>query len=437
MAEINGIDLAHMPNGAHYLFALDVLNKAKANAKIAERAAAAVGVLEKKVAAEDEALQLSRKSLKTDEIKSLDGTRDSMYSYYRKGVKDERGELHKFTSCEKWESKKAATHIYNKVNECRQVVITKVESSTVNQEPPLLYDLTALQKDCNSKYGFTAEQTLQVVQKLYEAKLITYPRTSSRYVPEDVFETIPSLLGKQKEHEAFGAFISNMGELNKYCVDAAKVTDHHALLITGNNPVGLYKNERIVYDMILGRMVEAFSDKAIVNKTAVTAICGGTEFEIKGSVILQKGWKAVYNDDKKDVALPNWREGMTLMVSGCTLTSGKTKPKPLHTESTLLAAMEGAVKEIEDDKLRQAQGLRHRYASHTSGDYRDTHQAQVCREVGEVARADGKGTCAPFHRERHGHRQRGIDGQVGSAACKNRARRDAAVGVYGRHKALC
>jgi len=87
MAEINGIDLAHMPNGAHYLFALDVLNKAKANAKIAERAAAAVGVLEKKVAAEDEALQLSRKSLKTDEIKSLDGTRDSMYSYYRKGVK--------------------------------------------------------------------------------------------------------------------------------------------------------------------------------------------------------------------------------------------------------------------------------------------------------------------------------------------------------------
>jgi len=87
MAEIGKINILHMPNGAHYLFALDVLNKAKANAKIAERAAAAVGVLEKKVAAEDEALQLSRKSMKTDEIKSLDGTRDSMYSYYRKGVK--------------------------------------------------------------------------------------------------------------------------------------------------------------------------------------------------------------------------------------------------------------------------------------------------------------------------------------------------------------
>lgn len=270
------------------------------------------------------------------------------------GVKDGNGELLNFSSCEKWEDKATATHIYNKVNESRCVTITKVERKTVNQEPPLLYDLTTLQKECNSKHGFTAEQTLDIAQKLYEAKLITYPRTSSRYISEDVFETIPLLLERQMEHETLGAFISNMARLNTHSVDATKVTDHHALLITGNNPVGLFKNEKIVYDMILGRMVEAFSDKAIVNKTAVTATCGGAEFEIKGNVTLQKGWKAVYDDGKKDVALPNWQEGMTLPISGCTLTSGKTKPKPLHTESTLLAAMESAGKEIEDDELRQA-----------------------------------------------------------------------------------
>lgn len=270
------------------------------------------------------------------------------------GVKDGQGELLKFVSKEKWEYKSVAEDIYNKVNESRQVTITKVESKTLNVEPPLPYDLTTLQKNCNSKHGFTAEQTLQIAQKLYEAKLITYPRTSSRYITEDVFATIPSLLDKHKEHEMFGKFISTMDELNRRCVDATKVTDHHALIITSNAPIGLYKNERIVYDMILGRMVEAFSGKAIVHKTEITAMCGGEEFTIKGSVILQKGWKAVYNEDKEDIALPNWAEGMTLQMSGCTLTSGKTKPKPLHTESTLLAAMESAGKDIEDEEKRQA-----------------------------------------------------------------------------------
>jgi len=256
------------------------------------------------------------------------------------GVKDERGELMKFTSAEKWQDKSTAEDIYNKVHSERKVVITKVECKTVNEEPPLLYDLTTLQKDCNAKHGFTAEQTLQIAQKLYEAKLITYPRTASRHITEDIFETVPSLLEKHGEHEVFGKHISNMDGLNKRCVDAAKVTDHHALLITGNNPIGLYKNERTVYDMILGRMIEAFSDKAVIDKTAMTAACGGAEFEIKGSVVRQKGWRTVYNEEAEEAVLPNWRQGAELHVSGCTLVSGKTKPKPLHTDSSLLAAME-------------------------------------------------------------------------------------------------
>jgi len=270
------------------------------------------------------------------------------------GIKDSDGELLRFTSTERWEDKTTAENIYNNVNNNRKAIVTKVECRTVSQEPPLLYDLTALQKDCNGKHGFTADQTLKIAQKLYEAKLITYPRTSSRHIPEDIFDTVPSLLKTQTEHETFSKHIENMGELNKHSVDASKVTDHHALLITGNKPIGLYKNERIVYDMILGRMIEAFSDKSIEEKTEINATCGGAEFTTKGSVTKQVGWKAVYGERMEDTVLPSWKQGMELHISGVTLTSGETKPKPLHTEATLLAAMETAGKDIEDEEIRLA-----------------------------------------------------------------------------------
>jgi len=270
------------------------------------------------------------------------------------GVKGDKGEFLKFTSTERWEDKVTAENIYNRVNESRRATITKVECKTVSQEPPLLYDLTALQKDCNHKHGFTADQTLKIAQKLYEAKLITYPRTSSRHITEDVFDTVPTLIETQKEHETFGKHISNMDKLNRHSVDASKVTDHHALLITVNKPIGLYKNERIVYDMILGRMIEAFSDRNITEKTEIIATCGGAEFTTNGSVTRQAGWKAVYSEGMEDTVLPNWKQGTELHVSGVTLTSGKTKPKLLHTEATLLAAMETAGNDIEDEKMRQA-----------------------------------------------------------------------------------
>ena len=278
-------------------------------------------------------------------------------------VKDERKDVVKFTSEEKWKDGDTANDLYKRIKEiCREVRIVQVERKQKTEEPPLLYDLTTLQKEANSRYGFTAEQTLAIAQKLYEAKLITYPRTSSRYIPDDVFETIPKLLEKLQRDEQLGSHVSRLGMLAHRSVDAGKVTDHHALLTTGLHPIGIYKDELTIYRMIATRMVEAFSAPCIKEVTTVRAdvlACDGekccdTAFTVKGSIIRQTGWRGVCGDTDGDTILPDWKEGDLLPLSACSITEGKTKPKPLHTEATLLAAMETAGKEIEDDTLRQA-----------------------------------------------------------------------------------
>ena len=278
-------------------------------------------------------------------------------------VKGEGEEVVKFTSEEKWKDGEAANGLYKRIKEtCKEVRITQVEHKQKTEEPPLLYDLTTLQKEANSRYGLTAEQTLAIAQKLYEAKLITYPRTSSRYIPDDVFETIPKLLEKLQRDEQLGSHVSHIDTLAHRSVDAGKVTDHHALLTTGLHPIGIYKDELTVYRMIATRMVEAFSAPCIKEVTTVRADvlasdgekCCDTAFTVKGSIIRQSGWRGVCGDTDGDTILPDWKEGDVLSLSACSITEGKTKPKPLHTAATLLAAMETAGKEIEDDTLRQA-----------------------------------------------------------------------------------
>ena len=278
-------------------------------------------------------------------------------------VKDEGKDVVKFTSEEKWKDGDTVNGLYKRIKEtCKEVRIVQVERKQKTEEPPLLYDLTTLQKEANSRYGLTAEQTLAIAQKLYEAKLITYPRTSSRYIPDDVFETIPKLLEKLQRDEQLGIHVSRLDTLARRSVDAGKVTDHHALLTTGLHPIGIYKDELTVYRMIAARMVEAFSAPCIKEVTTVRADvlardgekCCNTAFTVKGSVIRQSGWRSVCGDTDGDALLPDWKEGDVLSLSACSITEGKTKPKPLHTEATLLAAMETAGKEIEDDTLRQA-----------------------------------------------------------------------------------
>ena len=263
-------------------------------------------------------------------------------------------EVVKFSSVEKWKDKEEAATLYNKVKEQMCATIVRVEKKEKVENPPLLYDLTTLQKEANTKHGFTAEQTLDLVQKLYEAKLVTYPRTSSRYIPEDVFAEVPLLFERLSAHSLFADKIKSMDGLNRRSVDASKVTDHHALLVTPNRPLALYKNEQLIYDMIVGRMIEAFSPECVKDTTTVRAECEGVEFETKGCIVRKAGWRSVYDEDKEDTVLPDWNEGDTLAMNGCSMSSGMTRPKPLHTESTLLAAMETAGREgMEDEEVRQ------------------------------------------------------------------------------------
>ena len=261
----------------------------------------------------------------------------------------------KLSSSEKWKEKEPATALYNKVKEIGAATVTKAERKEKTEDTPLLYDLTTLQKEANAKHGFTAEQTLEIAQKLYEKKLITYPRTGSRYIPEDVFAEIPKLLAFIGALPEWKGKVQAKVQPTRRNVDGSKVTDHHALLVTGEKPLFLSKEDNTVYQMIAGRMIEAFSEKCVKDTAAVTAECAGVEFIVKGSVIRQAGWRAVYGEeDKEEISIPDWQEGDTLTLKGCSITEGKTKPKPLHTEATLLSAMETAGKEIEDDALRQA-----------------------------------------------------------------------------------
>ena len=288
-------------------------------------------------------------------------------------VDDEHDNILKFTSVNRWTDKATATDIYNKVKAVGTATITKIATKRKVEKAPLLYDLTTLQKEANSQYGFTAEHTLSIAQKLYEAKHITYPRTSSRYISDDVFATVPNLFKNLENHSEYGEMVGllpNSDDYSKNSVNGNKVTDHHALLITGNPAIGLYKDEKIIYDMVLHRMIEAFSADCIKDITSVTAqVEDDVEFAISGSVIRQTGWRELSLKEKsakqvkdadtpdnevKEQVLPNWQEGQRINVTGCTITEGKTKPKSLHTESTLLAAMETAGKDTEDETMRQA-----------------------------------------------------------------------------------
>ena len=265
------------------------------------------------------------------------------------------GEVVKFSSSVKWKEKDPAMELYNKVKAAGFATVTKAERKEKTEETPLLHDLTTLQKEANAKHGFTAEQTLEIAQKLYEKKLITYPRTGSRYIPEDMFAEIPKLLAFIGALPEWKGKVQPKAQPTRRSVDGGKVTDHHALLVTGEKPLFLSKEDSTIYQMVAGRMIEAFSEKCVKDTATVTAECAGVEFTVKGSIIRQAGWRAVYGgEDKEETAIPDWREGDTLTLKGCSITEGKTKPKPLHTEATLLSAMETAGKDIEDDALRQA-----------------------------------------------------------------------------------
>jgi len=262
-------------------------------------------------------------------------------------------------SREKHENKDTANEIFQKLKGSN-LRVESVEKKEVNQEPPLLYNLTELQKAANSKYGYSADKTLSIAQKLYESALVSYPRTGSSYISNDVFDEIPDLIKNLENHPRFGAYAATMENavLNIRCVDSSKIQDHHGLLITGNKADNITGDEQTIYEMIAGRMLEAFSKKCVKDATTIELSVGETIFEAKGSVVKQLGWRAVCNDKEEtceeESALPVIEQGETLPINNCEILEKQTKPKPLHTEATLLGAMEGCGREVIDEAEREA-----------------------------------------------------------------------------------
>ena len=236
-----------------------------------------------------------------------------------------------------------------------RLMVKSVARKVGGTPPPLLYDLTALQKEANRRHGFSADKTLSIAQSLYEKKITTYPRTGSQYISEDVFEEIPALL--RKIGEALPT------PLNRHSVDNAKITDHHAIIPTGETPSGLLADEATIYNMVVTRFVEAFSPDSKEERMQMELTDGTNTFTWKACRPISLGWKAVQNetkegkgeDEEQDLAtLPNLKEGEELPLLSSEITEHKTKPKPLYTEATLLSAMENAGKEVEEADKRKA-----------------------------------------------------------------------------------
>lgn len=263
-------------------------------------------------------------------------------------------------SKEKYGQKDKADAVLRLLQEGKTIRVQSVERKEANQEPPLLYDLTSLQKEANSKHGFSADKTLNIAQALYESKVLSYPRTGSRYISADVLDEIPHLIATLKNHPRFGVYAAGMDNiiLNIRSVDDKKVTDHHALIITENPAKDISGDEKIIYEMVAGRMLEAFSQKCVKDVTTITLTCGDTVFETKGSTVKQTGWRAVFNEkeekDDEESNLPGLSEDEQLPVLQADVLEKQTKPKPLHTEASLLSAMESAGKEVENDAEREA-----------------------------------------------------------------------------------
>lgn len=252
-----------------------------------------------------------------------------------------------------------ATTINEKIKAGGRIEVKKVEKKEVKSQPPLLYDLTTLQKEANTKFKLSADTTLKIAQKLYEAKYITYPRTGSRYISEDILEQIPERIKLLEGYDRFSDYVRSVAgiTLNKRSVNDSKVTDHHALIVTENLPKDLQGDDRSIYEMIAGRMLEAFSEPCIKDVTKAEMYSADILFPVTGTVIKYPGWKSVFNeqeDGEEDATLPALQEGDTLLLIDAEVLEKQTKPKPLHTEASLLSAMENAGKEIEDEELRES-----------------------------------------------------------------------------------
>lgn len=261
----------------------------------------------------------------------------------------------------KWEDQKIADDALKAIQRSGTATITSLETKSVTEQPPLLFDLTGLQKEANKKLNLSAEETLNIAQSLYEKKFITYPRTGSKYIPEDVWTEIPNLVRALQDKETCKQAVSRMkwGRFNKRIVNDLRVTDHHGLLITDKIPSALNAKENAVYDMIAFRLLEALSQACIKEITDVGLQVLHYDFTAKGCKITEAGWRSIkgsFSDDDTEYVqdLPELKKGDELKIKEVTVLEKKTKPPVLYTEAGLLSAMESAGKKIENEEERKA-----------------------------------------------------------------------------------
>ena len=260
------------------------------------------------------------------------------------------------------------------------LVITSVEKKKGVENAPKLYDLTSLQVDCNKKFGFSAEQTLQLIQSLYEKRLTTYPRVDTTYLSDDLYPKVPGTLAGIKDYfpavapllglKADGKKGAGSLPKSKKVFDNKKVTDHHAIIPTGQRPEAMTAEEKKVYDLVAMHFIAVFYPECEVSNTTVLAKAGEIDFKVTGREVLKPGWRVVFEKDSKDLndtndsndpaENPDEAKSLPAFVKGESgpheplLKEKTTTPPKYYTEATLLRAMETAGKTVENDELREA-----------------------------------------------------------------------------------
>lgn len=247
--------------------------------------------------------------------------------------------------------------------------ITSVEKKKGMEYAPRLFDLTSLQVECNKRYGMTADDTLKVIQSLYEKHVTTYPRVDTTFLSDDIYPKVPATLRGIQDYfpqvapllplKADGGKSAGSLPKSKKVFDNSKVTDHHAIIPTGQRPDNLTDLERKVYNMVALRFIAAFYPPCQVANTTVLACAGDISFKVTGREVLEQGWREVFAKEKTDdeteeqKVLPSFRKGESGPHQP-QLQEKTTTPPKYYTEATLLRAMETAGKTVEDEELRDA-----------------------------------------------------------------------------------
>lgn len=267
----------------------------------------------------------------------------------------------------KFKTEGAASEIVENIK-AFPLTVTSVSKKKGKEAPPRLFDLTSLQVECNKKFGYSADETLRLIQSLYEKKVTTYPRVDTTYLSDDIYPKIPGIMQAMKPYaELTQTVLAGKLPKSKKVFDNSKVTDHHAIIPTNVDPASVFltREEKLVYDIVAKRFIAAFYPDCEFSTTTVMAKVKEYEFKATGKEILKDGWRVIYNkekmqasddkekDDDDNGIMPTFAEGESGPHEP-SLLKKTTQPPKNYTEGTLLRAMETAGKFVDDDELRDA-----------------------------------------------------------------------------------